>query len=151
MVKIDRNRKSPGDFSRIGRRDVNEVVPGQRSTFAGDLLEKEDQICQMRMKEILAEIDKLGAKLSSSLNVDDLMKYKKLVQNFLKEATSRAYAVNRESSFTRRGARSVLVSIKKINQEVEDLLAEFIRGKKESFEVLETIDKIRGMLVDMLA
>lgn len=151
MVKIDRNRKSLGDFSRIGKRDVNEVVPGQKSSFASDLLEKEDQMCQMRMKEILAEIDKLGSKLSSSLNVDDLMKYKKLVQSFLKEATSRAYAVNRESSFTRRGARSVLVSIKKINQEVEDLLAGFIRGKKESFEVLETIDKIRGMLVDLLA
>lgn len=151
MVKIDRNRKSTGDFARIGKRDVNEVAPGQKSSFASDLLEKEDQMCQMRMKEILAEIDKLGSKLSSSLNVDDLMKYKKLVQNFLKEATSRAYAVNRESSFTRRGARSVLVSIKRINQEVEDLLTEFIRGKKESFEVLETIDKIRGMLVDLLA
>lgn len=151
MVKIDRNRKNPGDFSRIGKRDVNEVVPGQKSTFASDLIEKEDQLSQMRMKEILVEIDKLGSRLSSSMNLDDLMKYKKLVQNFLKEATARAYAVNRESSFSRRGARSVLVTIKNISKEIEEMLTEFARGKRDSFDVLETIDKIRGMLVDLLA
>lgn len=151
MVKIDRNRKNPPNVAPLPLDRARTVQGKSNSSFSDDLLEKEDRSCRERMEEILKEIDQLTSRLSGNLNLDDLMRYKRLVQKFLKEATERSYIVKRESSFTRRGARSVLVSVQRINQEIEDMMRDFLNKKKEPAEVLGTLDKIRGMLVDLLA
>ncbi|MGE5416987.1 MAG: YaaR family protein [Acidobacteriota bacterium] len=153
MVKIDRNRKNPGsmDISSFGKRDIRQMNPTEKAAFSQDLLEKENQLYQVRMKELLSKIDDITGKLANNLNLDDLIRYKKVVQQFLEEATARSYIISKERSFTRRGARSVLVSVKRINQEVEELMKEFLGKKKEPVDVLETLDKIRGMLVDLMA
>jgi uncharacterized protein YaaR (DUF327 family) len=149
MVKIERNRRNNGNLIKFDK-PVNEVASAHKSDFAQDLLEKERQSYHQRMQELLVDIDKCIKALADNLNLNDLMRYKKLVQSFLKEATACAYLVNKESSFTRRGARSILITVKMINQEVESLLREFANLKRDPMDVLETLDKIRGMLVDLL-
>lgn len=151
MVKIDCDRRSPGNLPLTGKGGAQKVKPGQKGSFGQELLEKEEEACWLRMKEILDEIDRVADRLSANLNLQDLVKYKRLVQGFLKEATSRLYIINRESRFTRRGARSILVSVEKVDQEVQALIEQFAGRTREPLEILETLDKIRGMLVDMLA
>jgi uncharacterized protein YaaR (DUF327 family) len=150
-LRIERNRKNLGDFTLSGQKAIQGTAPTARGEFFQDLAEKEDQFYRMRMQELLQEIDGVSERLARNLNLNDLIKYKQLVQNFLKEATARAYLINQERSFTRRGARSVLVSIAKINQEVEETLNSFASKRKEPVEILAALDKIRGMLVDLLA
>lgn len=150
-MRIERNRKNPGDFTLSGKKGIREVTPSSRGEFSQDLVEKEDQFYTMRMQEFLQEIDSISDRLAKNLNLNDLIKYKQLVQSFLKEATARAYLVNQERSFTRRGARSILVSIEKINHEVEEILSGFTARRNEPVEVLAALDKIRGLLVDLLA
>ncbi|NLB17914.1 MAG: YaaR family protein [Syntrophomonadaceae bacterium] len=107
------------------------------------MLEKEQNFYQMRMQELLQEIDGISDKLNKNLNINDLIKYKQLVQSFLKEATASAYLVKEQRSFSRRGARSVLISIETISREVEEVLHGFMTRRKEPMEVLATLDKIR--------
>ena len=92
-----------------------------------------------------------SASTGQNLNLDDLISCKKLVQSFLKEATARAYLVNQERSFTRRGARSILVTVEKINHEVEEIVNGFATRRNDPVEILAALDKIRGLLVDLLA
>ncbi len=150
-MRIERNRKNHRDFTVSGKKETKQVKPSLRGEFAQDLIEKEDQFYRMRMQELLQEIDSISDKLGRNLNLNDLMKYKQLVQNFLKEATARAYLINQERSFARRGVRSYLVSIEKINREIDEILSGFVAQKKEPVEVLSALDKIRGLLVDLLA
>lgn len=150
MVKIERDRRSSGDYPLRGKPDVKSVDPSHKGEFARDLTDKQDRDYHVRMQELLSEIDKVAGRLQKTFDINDLMKYKKLVQNFLKEATAMAYATNRESSFHRRG-RSIMISVKRINQEVEEMIEEFMAKKQDPIGILETMDKIRGMLLDLMA
>ncbi|MBP8819647.1 MAG: YaaR family protein [Syntrophomonadaceae bacterium] len=149
-MKIDRERDKISNFSAPGKRGVQGVQKSTASSsFEQELAQRRDAESQYRMQEILKDIDRLNDKLNRSLNVNDLMLYKKKVKQFLQEATARAYAVKQERGRNRRG-RSLLISIATIDKEVELLIEDFIREPKEPVDVLATLDKIRGMLVDLM-
>lgn len=149
-MKINRERDKVNSFSTPGRSGVQGVKRSTASSsFEQELAQRRDAESQYRMQEILKDIDRLNDKLNRSLNVNDLMLYKKKVKQFLQEATARAYAVKQERGRNRRG-RSLLISIATIDSEVEQLIEDFIRERKEPVDVLVTLDKIRGMLVDLM-
>lgn len=150
-LRIERNRKNTGDFTLTGTKAIRGVKPSFSGQFSQELMEKEDQLYRSRMQEILGEIDSVSDQLARNLNLNDLIKFKQLVQSFLKEATAQAYLINQERSFTRRGARSILVSIERVNLEVEEILSGFAARRSDPVEVLAALDKIRGLLVDLLA
>lgn len=149
-MKIDRERDKINSFGAPGKRGVPGVQKSTASSsFEQELAQRRDAESQYRMQEILKEIDQLNEKLKRSLNVNDLIRYKKMVKQFLKEASARAYAVKQERGRNRRG-RSLLISIATIDHEVEKLIEDFVREPKEPVDVLAALDKIRGMLVDLM-
>lgn len=149
-MKIDRERDKINSFGAPGKKGVQGVKKSTASSsFEQELAQRRDAESQYRMQEILKEIDRLNDKLNRSLNINDLMLYKKMVKQFLQEASARAYAVKQERGRNRRG-RSLLISITTIDHEMEKLIEDFVRDPKEPVDVLATLDKIRGMLVDLM-
>lgn len=149
-MKIDRDKKGIGSYISPGKNQVPEVRRANPGSFEQELMHKRESEMQMRMKEILKELDRISGRLSRNLNINDLMLYKKMVKNFLKEAMLRAYALNKERGRSRRG-RTLLLTISVIDEEVDAMIADFMNNKKEPVEVLNAMDKIRGMLVDLIA
>lgn len=148
-MKIDRDKKGLSNYSSLKRTGLSEVRRGTPTSFEQELTSKREEHVQFKMQELLAEIDKVSERLSQSLTINDLMFYKKLVKNFLKEASEQAFHVNQQRGRSRRG-RSILITIKTIDLEVEQMIDDFLRNKTEPAEVLEQLDKIRGMLVDLM-
>lgn len=148
-MKIDRNKKELSSFSTLGKAGVPEVKRGTESSFEHELGQRQDIISQLKMREILSEIDKITQKLNRNINLNDLMLYKKLVKNFLKEASSEAYQVSKRRGRNRSG-RTVLVTVNTIDNEIDSLINEFRDNKTEPMEILTTLDKIRGMLLDLM-
>ena len=149
-MKIDRDKRGLNNFSAVTRKNQVEVPRKESATFNDELYQRQEAEGRFRMQELLGEMDHLTERLNKSLTVNDLMLYKKLVKQFLQEATSKAYNLNQQSGRSRRG-RSILITIKTVDQEMEQLLDDFIRQKSDPVEVLETLDKIRGMLIDLMA
>ncbi len=149
-MKIEGNKKDLDAFRTRGKRSGLEINASKGASFDGDLHQQQDQLEQQKMHEILAGLEKLNDRLANNLNINDLMLYKKMLRDFLKEATTRAYRIEQQRGRHRRG-RSLLISIKTIDDEMEQLLKDFIEKKREPVDVLETLDKIRGMLVDLMA
>lgn len=148
-MKIDRNKKELSSFTTLGKAGMPEVKRGTASNFEQELGQRQDVMCQLKMQEILSEIDKLTQRLNRNINLNDLMLYKKLVKEFLKEATSEAYQVIKKRGRNRSG-RTILVTVNTIDHEVENLIKEFREHKTEPMEILTVLDKIRGMLFDLM-
>jgi len=148
-MKIDRDSKNTINYGPLGKTITPGVKKVGESLFDQELTGRREGEHQFRMQELLKELDRLTERLSRHLTVNDLMLYKRLVKNFLQEATSRAYLLEKQRSRNRRG-RTVLVTIKTIDKEVEELINDFIQQKKEPLELLDALDKIRGMLVDLM-
>jgi uncharacterized protein YaaR (DUF327 family) len=148
-MKIERERDKLNSFGFPGKKGIPEIKKSTASSFEQELTQRRDVESKYRMQELLQEIDRLNDKLNRTLSVQDLMLYKKMVKRFLQEATARAYVVRQERGRNRRG-RSLLISITTIDREVEQLIEDFVRERKEPVEVLATLDKIRGMLLDLM-
>jgi uncharacterized protein YaaR (DUF327 family) len=148
-MKIDRSKRELGNYSSLGKTGLPEVQRGKESVFEQELTYRQEEAVHVKMAEILSEIDKLSDRISKSFNINDLMLYKKLVKNFLREASSEAYELIRRRGRNRSG-RTVLVTIKTIDREVEALINDFRDKKKEPMEILQALDKIRGMMVDLM-
>ncbi len=148
-MKIERNKKEFGTYTTLGKAGIPEVKKGTESSFEQELGQRQEAFAQLKMREILAEIDKLSESLNRNINLRDLMLYKKLVKNFLKEASSEAYQVSQKRGRNRSG-RTVLITVNTIDSEIDDLINEFRNNKSEPMEILETLDKIRGMLIDLM-
>lgn len=148
-MKIDRDKKGLSNFTPLKKAEVHEVQRKASSNFEQELTFKQEGQAQFIMQELLGEIDKVNQRLSKSLTINDLMTYKKLVKNFLKEASNQAFLLDKHRGRSRRG-RSILVTIKTIDAEVEEMIDDFLKNKAAPTEVLEQLDKIRGMLVDLM-
>ncbi|PKM77482.1 MAG: hypothetical protein CVU90_06440 [Firmicutes bacterium HGW-Firmicutes-15] len=148
-MKIERNKKELSKYPFVSKIDMPEVKRVTESAFENELAYRQEAAMQFRIKEILGQIEHLGESLSRNININDLMRYKKLVRDFLKEATSEAYQLSKKRGRNRRG-RTLLMTVNTIDAEVEKLINDFRGKKSEPMEILETLDKIRGMLVDLM-
>jgi uncharacterized protein YaaR (DUF327 family) len=148
-MKIDRERRL-NNYPAAGRTNLPEVKRSAASLFDQELNQHRDENIRLRMQELLTQMDSVERRLARNLNLNDLMLYKKLVKGFLQEATTRAYAVNQERGRSRRG-RTLLITIQTIDREMEQLVDDFLVRAQEPVDILQTLDKIRGMLIDLMA
>ncbi|QGU00583.1 DUF327 family protein YaaR [Candidatus Syntrophocurvum alkaliphilum] len=148
-MRVDRNKKGFNRYTSVNKSQIPEVKRGKETTFNQELANYQYIDSQQKLQDLINDIDKLVKKLNTNLNINDLMLYKKMVKAFLQEATSLAYLLEQQRGRGRKG-RTLLISIKTVDQEVEKLINEFVNHKQGPMEVLETLDKIRGMLVDLM-
>ncbi|HOQ10122.1 MAG TPA: YaaR family protein [Syntrophomonadaceae bacterium] len=148
-MKIDRDKKEWAKYTTIGGKTSREVQRRPAASFEQELAQHHQSQGHIKMQEILNQLDQVSERLKRSLNLTDLMLYKRLVKDFLREAASQAYLVKQEHGRSRRG-RALLVTIQTVDKEIEQMLDEFTRRTPEPLEVLETLDKIRGILVDLM-
>ncbi len=148
-MKIERSKKELSKYPSLGKTELPEVKRVAETAFEQELAYRQEAAMQFRIQEILGQIEHLTESLSRNININDLMRYKKLVRDFLKEATSEAYQLSKKRGRNRRG-RTLLLTVNTIDAEVEKLINDFRGKKSEPMEILETLDKIRGMLVDLM-
>lgn len=148
-MKIDRDKKGLSNYSSLKKAEIQGVRRGTSTSFGQELSQKQEEKSQYIMQELLGKIDKIALRLNRTLNINDLMTYRMLVKNFLKEASEQAYFLDRKRGRSRRG-RSILITIRTIDMEVEELVESFLQNETEPTHILEQIDKIRGMLVDLM-
>ncbi|MBO8159960.1 YaaR family protein [Thermosyntropha sp.] len=148
-MKIEHNKNNLGKFGLTRSAEMRGVVRGANASFEQELFSKRENEVKFKMQELLSRIDEINDCLKKQLTLQDLMLYKKLVKSFLEEAMSRAYLLKRERSRSRRG-RSILLTVATIDKEMEGLVNDFIQNKADPMDILDKLDKIRGMLVDLM-
>lgn len=148
-MKIDREKKEWTKYSAVGGKSNREVQRRSAASFGQELSQQHQSQGHFKMQEILQQLDQVSARLQRSLSIGDLMLYKRLVKDFLQEAASQAYLLKQEHGRSRRG-RALLITIQTVDKEIEQMLDEFTRRQPEPLEILETLDKIRGILVDLM-
>jgi uncharacterized protein YaaR (DUF327 family) len=148
-MKIERGKNENKSLAPLSKNTIHEIHRKSDLTFAQELSQRQTQIEQYKMQELLQEIDKINSRLQKQLTLKDIIMYKRMVSDFLKEATTSAYRLQKDRGWQRRG-RSILVSVQTIDSIVENMINDFMKKKSSAMEILATLDKIRGMLVDLM-
>lgn len=99
-----------------------------------------------RLKQMLEDIDKLGKKLTSTRSVSDAKAYKLKIQEYLSFIVKNIYVLRREPGPFNYG---IHVRIEVINQKLDELTKNLIQEQKDTIDLANQIEEIRGLLVDV--
>lgn len=110
----------------------------------------EENGLQERLSVMMQDITMQGKKLSKHMDVRDMKRYRRLIQEFMNEIVSRSHKFSRENFLDRRGRHRVYGMIKKVNAALDELAQELMSDEKDHLAILGKIDEIRGMLLDIL-
>lgn len=101
---------------------------------------------EQRLKQMLDDIDKLGKKLTSTRSVGDAKSYKLKIQEYLTLIVKNIYILRKEPGPFNYG---IHVRIEVINQKLDELTKNLIQEQKETIDLVNKVEEIRGLLVDV--
>lgn len=149
-MKISDIKERSVSMSNSAVREERKVdAAGRRQSFGEQLLKTEEQDLNVRLEELMGQIEKQGERLSRTMDVRELRAYKKLISEFMNELVSNGLKFSKHSHFDRRGRHKVYAIVKKVNEKLEELSREFLKEEKDNIKILESIGSIKGMLLDL--
>ncbi|KGG80887.1 hypothetical protein Y919_03845 [Caloranaerobacter azorensis H53214] len=139
-----KNGKAFNKINEVSNRvDVNKVKFSQSLKIIEGLNKKE------RLDLLLKQIDNQAERLSKKIDISELIVYKKLVSQFMKEALESMVKFSKNSFLDRRGRHRIYAIIKKVDKELEKLTEDVLKKEKDNLNILRRLDDIRGLILDI--
>lgn len=134
--------------SAVNAQTVEAVKTPSTKSFEENFVKAEGKIHLDKISDLLSRIDEIGKDLKSKPGLEPLIKYRKLVKDFLTEVL-KGYECQQNESFDFRGRRKIYTTINKVQKNVDELVSKFIENQSDNINIAKEIDDIRGMLVDL--
>lgn len=129
----------------------NESSSGSRSQVRfGQLVGQQAQ--QMQTEEVarlLTEVTAAGDRLVRSRTMREFAKFRLLVQQVLKESTTYGFELKQGHTWNRYGEGKRLKTVKRVDEQLLELLDDLMNSEKSSLDLLEKIGEIKGMLINL--
>lgn len=119
-------------------KNKEEAVPG------GDEKEK--------IASLLKEVGRQGIILKKSKKVEDLEEYKRLIQDLIQKILCYSEQIETKIIYnTRRKEKISKLHLKVLDNELLDLTRVFMEEQKDVLKIASKIDKIEGILLDLIS
>lgn len=113
-------------------------------------LQKVDQDgLKERLGGLLEDITARGKRLAEHMDIRDMKQYRASIKEFLNEVVNNSHEFSRENFLDRRGRHRVYGIVKLVDKNLDDLAQELMSNEKNSLNILERVDEIRGLLLDI--
>jgi len=134
--------------------DLNNKVTSSKREYVGnnfhDELKSADELtAKQRLDKMLEGIDNQADRLSRNIDIKEVLAYKKLISEFLKETVSSMVKFSKNNFLDRRGRHRVYAIIKKVDEELEGLTEDVLAKEKDNIKILKRLDDIRGLILDI--
>lgn len=149
-MKVQEALSNPSGMTGVHAKEEKRASETKEASFQGQLKKVETRSLEQRINEMVNRIVEQGQKLGKKVDVRELKVYKRLISEFLDEAVGNSFRFSKQSLLDRRGRHKVYANIKKINTELENLTREILHGEKDNLRVLQSIEDIRGLIMDIL-
>lgn len=121
----------------------------QGVTFERHIADVNDVHYQKYIEELRDRIFEQGETIKKKSDINEFLKYRKLISELLGEVAGNAYETSKSSTFDTRGKHKVFILIKKVDSRLDEMAQEILNSERDNIRLLQMVDDIRGMLVDM--
>ncbi|GIO24264.1 YaaR family protein [Oceanobacillus sp. J11TS1] len=131
-------------------RDGNFKRPPQTNnpSFQNLVQSHSEQLKTQEFTQLVKQITEQGDKLSRYRSFRELVKFKRMVKNFLEKATSEGYLLEKKQSFGMQGSRQ-LSTVKAIDEKIVQLTEDLMDEEKKTIDILGLIGEIKGLLINI--
>lgn len=142
--------------NRVERAKVEGVKQNKQTTsadisFRELMSDKRDSRAHERLSTMLEGIKDQGKVLSEKKTVDNLMKYKKMVKEFLNEAVEHGLNLEKRGGFRRGGRSRILKLVSQVDKKLLEVTDAVINDEKKGLNVLTLVGEIEGLLINIYA
>lgn len=120
-----------------------------RSRFTEELKRADELTVKERLEKLLEKIDKQADRLSKNVTIKEVLAYKALISEYLKESVDSMVKFKKSSFLDSRGRHRVYGIIKRVDEELEGLTKEVLSKEKDNIKILKRLDDIRGLIMDV--
>ncbi|MGQ9631959.1 MAG: YaaR family protein [bacterium] len=136
-------------YRSAGTHSSGRVGEVKRASFAETLQVSKDTVVREELDRILAEIDKQGAIFIENPVAAELLRYKDLVRQFMREVVENMYDVRETVSGRYSIRQKIYVIVNTVDRKLEDLTEALLERQAEALDLMSRIDEIRGLLLDL--
>lgn len=122
----------------------------QKQTFERHMSGIDKSNHMEKLNELSNNINKQGEMVAKRCDILELKRYREMITEFMSEAVRFAFEFKKQSTLDARGRHRMYALIKRINKKLEELTKELLEGQADNISLMDSIDEIRGMLLDLL-
>lgn len=118
----------------------------KKNEFSGTF---DDTYKQSQKQEIDVYIDRIkniGTQIISTQNYSDVVNYKKVIKEYLKEIVDYTYSLNKNTSFWE---SQYYTTVETINLKLEELTKSVLSEQKYNIDIASSIEGIQGLIIDI--
>ena len=124
-----------------------------RKEVKAKFVEEFDKVNEMNVKErlnnLLSRIDAQWERIKKNIDIKEVMTYKKLISEFLKESVDSMTQFSKKNLLDKRGRHRIYAIIKRVDKELEELTKDVLEKEKDKIKILKRLDDIRGLILDI--
>lgn len=118
-------------------------------SFARTVTDLTSDAYTRHVEDAIEQIALQGEKLRSKADMTEFKKYKDMVRSLMDETVSNSYSFSKSMRFDGRGRSKTFALIKRVNQNIESMTEELLKSEVDNLSLMESMDEIKGLLVDI--
>lgn len=130
--------------------DVQKTLKPKQSEFLQTFEKIKSDDVRIELENIYKKIIEKSEHLKDTLSLKNVMEYKNLVKDFMGIAAENSHVFSQQNSLDKRGRHRVYSMIKQVDRELDSITREFVTNHVDHARVLNSIDVIRGLLIDIM-
>lgn len=91
-------------------------------------------------------IKNIGTQIISTQNYSDVVNYKKVIREYLKEIVNYTYSLNKNNNFWE---STYYTTVETINSKLEELTREILSEQRNNIDITSSIEGIQGLIIDI--
>jgi uncharacterized protein YaaR (DUF327 family) len=123
--------------------------PNNGASFDAIVQSQTHQLKEQELQRLMKNITLQGERLSQFRSFKDLAKFKKLVQDFVKEGVQYGLDLKQSPSWNAKGQSRMLTTVKTIDQKLIELTEAVTEQEKKGIDILGIIGEIKGLLINL--
>jgi len=150
-MRIEKAGNRPRSLASERTKGLESPLHGATNKSFDDFLQDSRyRTLEEELSYLMEDIKEQGERLAKRLNLQELLRYKKLVAQFLDKVVNEMFQLKKNSGWDYRGRHNIYALVKKVNDKLEELTEEIVNSQKDQLFILSCVDDIRGLLLDLL-
>ncbi|MET3683781.1 uncharacterized protein YaaR (DUF327 family) [Alkalibacillus flavidus] len=122
-----------------------------KASFQSVVGQESQKMKETELNRLLGDLTKQGEKVAKFRSFPDLGKYKRMVRQFIQEATNYGLELEQSRKWDLNGGNQTLSLVKQVDEKLVQLTDDVLDQEKDSIDVLDVIGEIKGLLMNLYA
>src|SRR5690625_1476272 len=119
----------------------------QHKSFSATM-EQQGQRSKQQLQTMIEVIQDQSNRLSTTMTVRELIKYKAMVRSFLEETARKGVAVQNSRAVDRRGRSRQYTILKEVDRQLLTMVESLLDSEQGKIKLLDKVGEIKGLLIN---